>query len=216
MKADQPWWNPAGRQWLLRQDAVTDDLTIWQQRANKNHPRYWDDDQFGSQHSQRPVVGISWYEAGAFCRWLSLRAGLDPDGPLAYRLPTEAEWEWIARGPDQLTYVWGSAFAEHRANCHRLYGRTTDVGMFPAGASRDGIHDLSGNVWEWCSSKFASYPYVSTDGREDQVSSGKELRVVRGGAWYLPPIRLRCANRSFLAPDYSYNSLGFRIVQSIE
>lgn len=211
----RPWWTEAGQQWLLRNDQATSDLTVWQLRDDKHHPRYWFDKTFGVDRPHHPVVGISWYEANAFCRWLSIQAGIDPDHMHAYRLPTEAEWECIARGSLRSTYVWGEVFEEGRANCNRTYTATTAVYMFPSGASRGGIYDLTGNVWEWCSTKFASYPYDSKDGRDDQESDGKELRVVRGGAWYLPPIRLRCANRSFIAPDYSYNSVGFRVVQSV-
>lgn len=121
----------------------------------------------GDQH---PIEVITWFEALDFC---ALRAG---------RLPTEAEWEYAARGPDNLIYPWGDEFVASNT----VYGssRTAIVGSRRRGTSWVGALDMSGNVQEWTSSLYASYPYVVDDGRESDLGSGTEIRrVLRGGTW---------------------------------
>jgi formylglycine-generating enzyme required for sulfatase activity len=91
--------------------------------------------------------------------------------------------------------------------------RTTPVGAYPTGASPEGIHDLSGNVWEWTVSLYQPYPYRPDDGREDPQAEGP--RVVRGGSWLSPQWYARCAFRGRGHPDGFYFGLGFRVVVSL-
>jgi formylglycine-generating enzyme required for sulfatase activity len=152
-------------------------------------------------------VGVSWFEALAYVRWLAAFTGR------ACRLPTEAEWEKAARGTDGRIYPWGDERAEGRANTSETdLGRTTVVGAFPGGASPYGALDMSGNVWEWCSSAWKDYPYRADDGREDL--EGDDFRVWRGGSWNDDRRYARCASRLSSRPDdvfFDFN-VGFRVV----
>ncbi len=120
---------------------------------------------------QRPREMITWFEARDFC----VKRGA--------RLPTEAEWEYAASGPDNVTYPWGNLFrAAYAVYSDNSDGQTADVGSRPGGASWVGAEDLSGNVFEWTSSLHEPYPYDAADGREDAASN--EARVIRGGSWF--------------------------------
>ena len=129
-----------------------------------------------------PRDNVNWLEASSFCEARSAR------------LPTEAEWEFAARGPDNLTYPWGNEFDSTvvnfcDSNCDEDirdetaddgYRLSSPVGTYPGGVSWVGAYDMSGNVWEWTSSLYASYPYVSSDGRESPTDRTNS-RVFRGG-----------------------------------
>ncbi|PDW02298.1 formylglycine-generating enzyme family protein, partial [Candidatus Viridilinea mediisalina] len=151
----QPWWDVAGRAWLRRNDQATDGLADWQRRRHKQQPAWWTDPRFGKARPNHPLVGISWYEATAFCAWLThyLRDGS------VYRLPSEAEWEYAARGVLRRPYPWGEETPDgERANFAGTHNGTSAVGCFPLGATPEGILDLAGNVWEWTRSEYRSYP----------------------------------------------------------
>lgn len=151
----------------------------------------------------RPVEVINWFEARDFC---ALRGG---------RLPTEAEWEYAARGPDGLTYPWGDTWAADRAVLGREETQgTAEVGSLPNGVSWVGAHDLIGNVWEWTSTIYDlerySYPHVADDGRAIQTDSD-DMRVLRGSAWSsITETGFRAAYRVGSRPQSRYYSLGFR------
>jgi len=161
-----------------------------------------------------PVVGVSWYEAVAYCRWLT--EALRERGKLAdgwqIRLPTEAEWEKAARGTDGRTYPWGEEFDVKKAN-----GEATEVestcaaGQFPDGVSPYGCHEMAGNVWEWGATKWGkSYPYqVENEWTEDYLVD-ETPRYVRGGSWSSATVALRCAFRYDFFPFLSIGYLGFR------
>jgi formylglycine-generating enzyme required for sulfatase activity len=156
----------------------TDSGWNWRVRENRSKPV-----RFGGTFdlANHPVVGLWWYEAYAYCMWLSHR--LD----LPIRLPTEAEWEKAARGvTDARRYPWGLTFMFDHANA-QIYdiGATTTVGIFPKGISPFGLLDVSGNTWEYTSSKYDAYPYDGCDGREDR--EGDSDRVLRGGSWCMYP-----------------------------
>ena len=154
---------------------------------------------------EHPVVYVTWYDARAYAQWLSEQTGQ------SWRLPTEAEWEKAARGSDGRTYPWGTLFDSARCNTLESgQGETTPVGSYPTGASTYGVQELAGNVWEWTSSLFNSYPYRTDDGREDALSI--ENRVVRGGAWNRDASLARSAYRGHIWPDRALDNVGFRLV----
>ncbi len=162
-------------------------------------------------HSNRPRTNVDWYEAMAFCCWLSAQLGYE------VRLPTEEEWERAARGVEGREYPWGKGYESGRANVNETFGRrvgdwfiaqTTAVGVYPQGASSEGVLDLSGNVWEWCLNKYEPPEQIQAD------TSG-ESRVLRGGSWGdAAGGGARGSRRSRANPDYRADSSGFRVVSS--
>ena len=168
-------------------------------------PRHWSNFDVPKGLEEHPVVNVSWHDVLAYCAWLKEQTGQ------AYRLPSEAEWERAARGIDKRIYPWGSDFEAWRCNTAENNRRdTTPLHMYvPGGVGPEGLHDMSGNVYEWTASLLKPYPYVADDGREDAQAEGK--RVVRGGSWYYSRKLARCAARESLLPSYTSTGLGFRL-----
>jgi formylglycine-generating enzyme required for sulfatase activity len=173
-------------------------------------------------YADHPVIEVSWYGAAAYCKWAGVQ------------LPTEAQWEYAARGPEPAlsgveggrVFPWGDEVDGTRlnycdANCERDhadesfddgYARTAPVGSYPDGASWAGALDLAGNVWEWGADWYGDYP----SGRQENPSgpSTGDYRVVRGGGWNISWYSVRAADRGYARPDFRYYDLGFRCVGS--
>ncbi len=149
---------------------------------------------------------VTWFEASAYCRWLSDK--LDHE----VRLPTEAEWERAGRGGDGRAYPWGDKFDSANCNVHETgIGTTCAVGSFPSGATLEGVLDMSGNVREWCSTKWRD-SYVKP---ADEDPEGKASRVLRGGSFAGGLILARCAYRYSISPRVASLSYGFRVAAPI-
>ena len=174
-----------------------------------------------------PVVSVSWYDALAYCEWLTnkLRSRESSLEPLLHKgwvitLPSEAEWEKAARGVDGHMFPWGSAFDSAQANTVETgIGNTTAVGSFPGGASPYGLLDMAGNVWEWTRSSWGrafqtpdySYPYKPDDGRENLQASREIYRILRGGSFYENHRFIRTAFRMSSDPGFWKDTIGFRV-----
>jgi formylglycine-generating enzyme required for sulfatase activity len=152
--------------------------------------------------TNRPRENITWLEARNYCE--QKRSG---------RLPTEKEWEYAARGPDNLIYPWGNEFvAENVVYSGNSSNQTATVGNRPGGVSWVGALDLSGNVWEWVSSLYLlPYPY---DPMKAEDLDDRRYRVVRGGSWFVTGTGLRAAYRGSLNPTDENSNLGFRCARS--
>jgi len=243
-------WTPAGWAWRKGTEADLtgiDDVDLkrkyvdWLARRpadRRDQPFYWGDPRWGA--ATRPVVGVCWHEALAYCRWLQeqlARRGHElkiwqpgrvtkctlEEESYTVRLPSEAEWEQAARGPKGSRWPWGNKWQEGRANTEETgLGETSPVGMFPDGANSFGLLDMAGNVWEWTRSRWGRqsiyipdyrYPYHSDDGREEL--DGSDLRVLRGGSWDYDRGEATCAFRLRDAPVDFLNDFGFRVVVSL-
>jgi formylglycine-generating enzyme required for sulfatase activity len=160
-------------------------------------PEYWDDTRF--DNPAHPVVGITWFEARAYCNWLTANVA----GDVIYRLPTEAEFEAAARGPKGRMFPYGKAFDSAKCNTFESHiRRTTPAGIFD-NATPEGVFDLSGNAYTWTLSIYDQqkfpYPYRSDDGREDVHQTGVK-RVLRGGSWFVNHHLARSAFRDLDLP----------------
>ena len=179
-------WTKAGLQW----------------KGNRSEP-----DRYGGVYDlpNHPAVMVMWYEAVAFCHWLGQKLGQ----PVS--LPSEAQWERAARHTDGRRYPWGEQITPDHANYDQTgIGTTTAVGIFPKGASQCGALDMSGNVWEWCRTKWRdNYSTASDDTLEGDIT-----RVVRGGSFVFVARFVRCAVRygNLLPGGYRNGDYGFRVV----
>ena len=158
------------------------------------------------------MVGISLYEALAYCRWLSELSG-EP-----YGVPHELQWEAAARGPGKRPrrYAWGERFQRDACNSwdaddRPLVGAPTPVGLYEQGKTPDtGLYEMTGNVWEWTSSAWRDSPPYDT-AVVQALDDAEQPRVVRGGAWSTVLRGARAAYRVHNIPDNRNNNLGCRV-----
>ena len=164
-----------------------------------------------SQTGSHPVVCVSWNDARAYVRWLSGETGE------SYRLLSESEWEYAARGGTQTRYWWGDAIGRNRTNCDGCGSRWDDESTAPVGsfaANSFGLHDVHGNVWEWVRDCWnGSYADAPRDG--SAWDRGEcSLRVLRGGSWDINPRGLRAALRGRDDSGFRYYNIGFRVART--
>jgi formylglycine-generating enzyme required for sulfatase activity len=210
--ANKEYWDDEGWKWK-------------EQRGRRDRDRYGG----AFDLDNHPVVGVSWYEADAFCRWLTLKTS--PPAPLqqergdthplrggdgggVIRLPTEAEWEKAARGTDGRIYPWGADITPEQANYDETgLGTTSAVGCFPRGANpMYGCEDMAGNVWEWCLDWYGDVKDSKRVIRDPQGPEKGKSRVLRGGSWLFLRHGCRCASRDDSYPDNWLDFVGFRVV----
>ncbi len=173
--------------------------------TGRRSPRHFRNRTYPPGKADHPVTFVSWFDARDYCRWAGKR------------LPTEQEWEKAARGTDGRIFPWGDQFDIDRANTPVRWealgrrGDTTPVGAFPEGASPYGLHDMSGNVWEWTASWYLPHP----GNTRKSENFGHLYRVLKGGSWwdcsfYRCGISAPTFNRSFFNPRVKNASFGFR------
>ena len=178
----------------------------------------WRDPGF-SQADDHPVVCVSWNDAKAYVGWLSKRTGK------RYRLLSEAEWEYAARGGTRGPFHFGATISTDQANYngHYTYGsggkgvyraKTLPVGSFPANGF--GLHDVHGNVWEWVEDCWHNnYDGAPTDGSAWTSGGNCGVRVLRGGSWINAPGYLRSASRNRIEAGFRDDGLGFRVARTL-
>lgn len=180
----------------------------WQKHKDEHEPGFWNDPRFN--HPLQPVIGVGWYEADAFARWLTLETGQP------WRLPTEVEWEAAARGLDRQITLNPAQINSAERGLDRAWSA-----LGSGQVSWCGARDLCGNVWEWCSTRWGHnwqsldypYPYDPADGREDQT--GSHARVIRGGSWFDPLAHAHPAHRGRYLPGSRGSNIGFRLAYSV-
>lgn len=207
------------------------------QAREYRRPEHWPSDGFPEDQADHPVTNVSWYDALAYCTWLTERLGggkcvakvwhagqwetLEIDGvPWRFSLPSEAEWEKAARGTDGRLYPWGNLWDAKRCNTKESRKEVTvPVQAYPMGASPYGVLDMAGNVWEWTRTLWGvdiveplfRYPYDPADGREDIGADTTMYRVLRGGSYNYGRDAARCAGRNRLLPNHHNWYVGFRV-----
>jgi formylglycine-generating enzyme required for sulfatase activity len=207
--ADDSNWTEAGREWKTANDSHA---TALLKLTDPDYQRFGRPDQ--------PVVQVNWFEANAFCRWLTKTAGR---GAWIFGLPTEAEWEKAARGPDNFDYGLGVNISDKEVELYNWKknpsAEVTVVGVSETKskyqANRYGVYHMTGNVAEWTQSIYRVYnrqhPYVDDDDRNHDEVSGE--RVLRGGSWYTASIAvLYIPYRENFRPAVQAPYLGFRVV----
>jgi formylglycine-generating enzyme required for sulfatase activity len=179
----------------------------------------------GWGRNRRPVIGVNWEDAKAYIAWLNGRLGLTGRAD-AYRLPSEAEWEYACRSGSTMAFSFGATISTAQANYNGDHSdgvgstgefrhKTMPVGSYPANAF--GLHDMHGNVLEWCEDAWnASY---SASGRPDDgaawLTGSTSRRVLRGGSWRSDPLELRSAFRLHYSPMDRGSDIGFRLARTI-
>lgn len=170
--------------------------------GQKRKPRYWDDPQFNQP--RQPVVGVSWKEAQAYCRWRGKR------------LPTEAEWEKAARGKRPVKYPWGDSDpTADKVNYNNEVGKTAPVGSYEAGQSDYGVHDLSGNVAEWVQDWHWAEYYLFSPKKDPQGPEKGHYKIIRGGNWQNNKKDVRLTYRNATVPSLRQDTVGFRCAASV-
>jgi formylglycine-generating enzyme required for sulfatase activity len=167
------------------------------QQLRSNNPRLLEPVRGGLP--DHPRVNVNWFEAVAFCCWLSERVGY------RVRLPTEQEWQRAAQGDDGRTYPWGNQEPE-RADSDTNVGPTVPVGSHPEWASPYGVLDMVGNVWEWCLTDYET-------GQND-IGQAADIRVMRGSPWRADRQVTSCTSRAVASSGSRNKDLGFRLARS--
>ena len=193
----------------------------------------WRDDEEGNRRNStdnnKPVIHVSWYDAVAYCNWLSEQEGLEKSYNIngddvtmnwnanGYRLPTEAEWEYAARGGNQSQgYKYSGSDNIDEVG---WYWSNSGNKTHPVGTKQPnefGIYDMTGNVWEWCNDWYSSSYYSQSLSNNPQGPSSGSYRVYRGGSWNYSPSYCRVANRDYDNPSDRYNVIGFRVARTVK
>lgn len=201
--------------WIGETPVTNRQYAIFLEQTGAREPDYWRDRRFSSP--DQPVVGVSWEEAVTFCHWLSQALGRQ------IILPSEVQWEFAARGADGRKYPWGNEPPDEKRACFGLdiqKGQPALVGSYPAGRGPFGALDQAGNVWEWCRDAWdeKAYEQLNEGGAElldpvigeERVGQGV-VRILRGGSWLNPSVRLRSAFRNWYQAWVRSGDFGFRV-----
>ncbi len=184
--------------------------------ATSSPPPFWMDAHLNDP--RQPVVGVSWHDTVRYCAWLSSKES--DQGPVKYRLPSEAEWERAARGglEDKL-YPWGDAEPQSLPDYARRCAENWKTGPEAVGLAEPngfGLYNMCDNVHEWCSDWYGAAHYSSSPERNPRGPESGQRRASRGGSWRHQIKISRCAARSSIPPDFKYADYGFRVACDLQ
>ena len=191
--------------------------------TDRSVPKFWEDERY--HQPDHPVLGVTWYDANAYCTWAGKR------------LPTEAEWEKAARGPNGYFYPWGNRWDPARTNTAGYWGKKSfssiaqwaewmqtaldrreagplNIGTFSSGISPYGVHDMAGNVSEWVSDWYSPYTDQPTLIRNPQGADSGTMKVHRGGSWSVSSVFARSAYRARENPERGSPYIGIRCAKT--
>ena len=189
---EERWWSSEGWSWLHG-------ATCGWGRENRWQPDAWE---VQRQRPHHPVVGVTWFEAEAYCQWVS------HEKKQVVRLPSEEEWEFAARGEEGLPFPWGDTFVPSLANTlESELNDTVEAGSMAGDVSPFGVLEMAGNVQEWTLSSYTPLP--------GEVYSDRSLKVARGGSFNDSAYGARTSYRRAYPPAYFYSFLGFRVVVTL-
>jgi formylglycine-generating enzyme len=207
--AGQSVEGPVHRVWVDSFEMAPTQVTVREyarflEATKRMPPPFWDDPNFS--HPEQPAVAVSWFDATAYCAWLSEMTGSQ------YRLPTEAEWERAARGgAEGMLFPWGNDPPESRPDYDNRWKTGPErVGQSPPNAY--GLFEMCENVHEWCSDWFAAEYYAVSPDRNPQGPEEGARKASRGGSWRHQIKISRCSARSSIPPEFKYADYGFRVV----
>jgi len=177
------------------------------QETDHPSPKDWKGKDFPAGTEDLPVVNVSWEDASAYCEWLSKKSGYH------YRLPTEEEWEYAARGTDKRPFPWGDYWDKTLSNSKEAGSNSPlPVESFSQVKSPSGVFNLAGNVSEWTSSDFALYPKTKA---EIKIPPGKPAKIIRGGNYSSSQQELMTTSRFWQAFDVKEPTFGFRLAMDV-
>jgi len=195
--------------YLDKYELTTSRYAQFLKATRRNPPDHWNEVNM-TAHRDRPVIGVDWHDADAYCRWSGKR------------LPTEAEWEKAARGTDGRAYPWGNEQPTSRnANFGKCcdwkgYASLAPVGSLEAGKSPLGVADMAGNVYEWVADWYGERYYQNSPYRNPKGPPAGEYKVLRGGSWHSPSKQdVRATLRIWDVPTAQTGAIGFRCAQDV-
>jgi formylglycine-generating enzyme required for sulfatase activity len=206
-----PWERPARAvyvdQFSIARTTVTrEEYSAFLDATGHPLPKAWDDPAFGEP--RQPVVGVNWFDANAYCAWLSVQDHID------YRLPSEAEWEKACRGGLTGTmFSWGNMPPEQIDYYRTKWSGPRKVGEQPANPF--GLLNMGDNVHEWCMDWYGADYYTVMPAENPRGPKSGTRRVSRGGSWRHRVKASANAHRSSLPPEYRYTDYGFRVAADV-
>ena len=203
--------------WISKFEVTNKEYGLYLEDTAAAPPAFWQNETLNAP--DQPVVGVSWFDARKYCKWLSIKTGKN------YAIPTEAQWEKAARGKEKFIWPWGDTF---KFICHTSEKRqkkkkgkepqtplfTTTVNLFPLDKSPYGVTGMGGNVSEWVYDWYDYLYYRTSPKRNPQGPKTRTHKVIRGGSFIMDRTFARTFNRFYDRPDAKYNFLGFRIVRN--
>jgi len=210
-EGQERWWSTLGKEVWENYIARKKHDYLWDEVRREDipfeHPMYWENTRFNNY--KQPVVGVSWFEAEAYCNWLSEYLTQNNDKKITIRMPNENEWIFAATGEREILFPWGNSKPSSQiANIGNKKGAPSTYGSYPEGSSWVGCHDMVGNVWEWLNN---FNDFIISDEDPDKYSITKII----GGCVYDMPEKFKSIPIANRRPGYRHAVIGFRTVSEI-